>query len=84
MFKSDTKIDSINKEPKQTVELTPEETQAIQQLDQELKQLKDSFSMIKDTIRDGMDESVVMQKSREIKDKIKERVNNDVLTFMKL
>ena len=84
MFKSDTKMDSISKEPKQTVELTPEETQAIQQLDQELKQLKDSFSMIKDTIRDGMDESVVVQKTREIKDKIKERVNNDVLTFMKL
>ena len=39
--------------------------------------------MIKDTIRDGMDESIVMQKSRELKEKIKERVNNEVLTIMK-
>lgn len=39
--------------------------------------------MIKDVMRDNMDESIVMQKGREIKEKIKERVNNDVLTFMK-
>lgn len=30
-----------------------------------------------------MDESVVLKKSRELKEKIKERVNNDVMTFMK-
>ncbi len=30
-----------------------------------------------------MDESLVIKKSRELKEKIKERVNNEVLTFMK-
>lgn len=39
--------------------------------------------MIKETLKDGMDESLVIKKSRELKEKIKERVNNEVLTFMK-
>ena len=39
--------------------------------------------MIKNTFKDNMDESIVLKKSRELKEKIKERVNNEVLTYMR-
>ena len=34
-------------------------------------------------MRAGVDNSVVMKKTKEIKEKIKERINNDVMTHMK-
>ena len=39
--------------------------------------------MLQDTMRAGVDNSVVMKKTKEIKEKIKERINNDVMTHMK-
>ena len=42
----------------------------------------ESLSMIKSSFKDSVDDTLVVKKSRELKEKIKEWVNNDVLTYM--